>query len=106
MTAIYDPAVGNHYYAAPNKFYEALMLGKPVIMVKNTGMSEVVANNNIGEVIDFNTESLKAAIENLIRRRSQWQDISNKMKKNLYKNDFSWNEMERRLIGIYKGLEH
>ena len=40
MTAIYDPTIGNHYYAAPNKFYEALMLGKPLIMVKNTGMSQ------------------------------------------------------------------
>ena len=34
MTAIYDPNISNHYYAAPNKFYEALMLGKPLIMVK------------------------------------------------------------------------
>ena len=34
LTAIYDPAVKNHYYAAPNKFYESLMLGKPVIMAQ------------------------------------------------------------------------
>lgn len=29
ITAIYDPSVPNHFYAAPNKFYESLMLGKP-----------------------------------------------------------------------------
>ena len=39
MLAIYDPNIDNHKYAAPNKFYESLLLGKPVIMVKKTGMS-------------------------------------------------------------------
>src|SRR5699024_3494791 len=36
LTALYDPSVKNHKYAAPNKFYESLMLGKPVIMIENT----------------------------------------------------------------------
>jgi len=105
MTAIYDPTVGNHYYAAPNKFYEAIMLGKPLIMVKNTGMSEIVTQYNIGEVIDYNSESLKAAIENLIAKRNEWPEISFKMKK-LYQKDYSWDEMEKRLISLYRELEN
>ena len=40
MCAIYDPKVPNHYYAAPNKFYEALMLGMPLIMAKGTGSNQ------------------------------------------------------------------
>ncbi len=105
MTAIYDPTVGNHYYAAPNKFYEALMLGKPLVMVKNTGMSEIVTQFNIGEVIDYNSESLKVAIENLIAKRNEWPEISFKMKK-LYQKDYSWDEMEKRLISLYRELEN
>lgn len=104
MTAIYDPQKRNHYYAAPNKFYEALMLGKPLIMVKNTGMSEIVEkNNNIGEIIDFNKESLEKGIKNLINKKDEWEKISEKMKK-IYKEEFSWKEMERRLINLYKEL--
>lgn len=103
MTAIYDPEVSNHYYAAPNKFYEALMLGKPLIMVKNTGMSEVVAENNIGELIDFNQESLQQAIEKLIERKKEWPEIARKMKL-LYEEQYSWGEMEKRIITLYSNL--
>lgn len=56
MCAIYDPSVPNHFYAAPNKFYEALSLGKPLIMARNTGMASIVEEYGIGEVIDFNVE--------------------------------------------------
>lgn len=101
MTAIYDPEKRNHYYAAPNKFYEALMLGKPLIMVKNTGMSEIVENNNIGEIIDFNKNSLERGIKKLIERKNEWEEINEKMKK-IYKEEFSWKEMEKRLINLYE----
>ncbi|MBP2657625.1 MAG: glycosyltransferase [Firmicutes bacterium] len=103
MTAIYDPAVGNHYYSAPNKFYEALMLGKPLIMVKNTGQDEVVSQNDIGEVIDFNVESLKVGIDRLIKRKAEWSKISIKMKR-IYEQDYSWDKMEKRLVRLYRNI--
>ena len=49
--ATYDPSIRNHKYSAPNKFYESLMLGKPIIMAKDilgTMMcieAEMVRNN-------------------------------------------------------------
>ncbi|MGE7093363.1 glycosyltransferase family 4 protein [Lysinibacillus sp. NPDC048646] len=103
MTAIYDPELSNHYYAAPNKFYEALMLGKPLIMAKNTGMSEVVAENNLGELIDFNRESLQKAIDSLVKRRNEWPEITHKMKE-LYEEHYSWCQMEKRLTDLYRYL--
>lgn len=101
MVAIYDPKIPNHYYAAPNKFYEALMLGKPLIMAKNTGMDEIVTQYEIGEVIEYNSQSFKQALEKLVSRRDKWDSISLKMK-NLYRKEYSWEEMERRLLNIYK----
>ncbi|WP_107947839.1 glycosyltransferase family 4 protein [Lysinibacillus parviboronicapiens] len=103
MTAIYDPKLTNHFYAAPNKFYEALMLGKPLIMAKNTGMSEVVAENNLGELIDFNRESLRQAIDSLVKRKQEWPEIARKMKE-LYEERYSWSQMEKRLTDLYSSL--
>lgn len=100
MTAIYDPKVPNHNYAAPNKFYEALMLGKPLIMVKNTGMDEVVSLHDIGEVIEYDKRSLENAIVNLVRRKTEWSDIALRMQ-SLYKKDYSWDEMEKKLLELY-----
>ena len=104
MTAIYDPQIGNHLYAAPNKFYEALLLGKPLIMVKNTGMSENIKKHDIGVLIDYSEKGLKEGIETLIKNRDKWIDMSRKMKK-LYTDEFSWNEMERRLIKLYDSID-
>lgn len=103
MTAIYDPAIGNHYYAAPNKFYEALMLGKPLIMAKETGMSDVVKDNKIGVLIDFSKEGFGAGLAELISQEHRWDDISFNMQQ-IYREQFSWDEMKFRLISFYNDI--
>lgn len=103
ITAVYDPDVPNHYYAAPNKFYEALMLGKPIIMAKNTGMSDVVLKNEIGEVIEYDAESFNDAINKLKRKKKQWNKISERAKK-LYETEYSWTIMASRLLELYNNI--
>lgn len=104
MTALYDPAVPNHNYAAPNKFYEALMLGKPLIMAKNTGMNEVIEKYKIGVVIEYGEKSLEEGINRLVELKDEWPKISCNMK-NIYRDNYSWNEMENRLLKIYSETE-
>ena len=76
------------------------MLGKPLIMAKNTGMDGIVKGNNIGVLIEYNVESLKKELLGLVNRRDEWIDMGDRMKY-LYKSKYSWDEMERRLIEIY-----
>jgi len=103
MTAIYDPSNENCRRAAPNKFYESLMLGKPVVMVKGTGMSDLVDQHNIGTLIDFSEEGFENGIHELIRRREEWPDISARMKC-IYRDNYSWDVMNKRLIELYLQL--
>lgn len=104
ITAIYDPTIPNHFYAAPNKFYESIMLGKPLIMVKGTGMSDVVLKHNIGEIIEYNEESLESGINRLIARRDEWDLISYKMKE-IYSKYYNWTTMDQRLRYIYSEIK-
>lgn len=103
MTAIYDPNIPNHIFAAPNKFYEALLLGKPLIMVKGTGFSEVVEEYNIGEVIDYNFESLESALIKIANYRDRWDTIK-KIENDLYLEKYDWEVMRKRLIKVYSDL--
>ena len=103
MTAIYDPSIENCRRAAPNKFYESLMLGKPVIMVKETGMSSVVSQNNIGELIEFSEKGFETGLERLINRKEEWAEMSERMKA-IYKEQYSWEIMRRRLADLYSQL--
>lgn len=103
MTAIYNPSVENCRKAAPNKFYESLMLGKPLIMVKETGLSSVVKQNDIGELIEFNEEGFEKGLKRLLDRKTEWPNMSVRMKK-LYEEQYSWDEMSKRLISLYAQL--
>lgn len=103
MIAIYDPKIENHRYAAPNKFYESLMLGKPVVMVKNTGMSQVISENEIGVLINYTKEDFLNGINWLIAHQSEWPMMSEKMKK-IYRSKYSWKIMENRLLKLYESL--
>lgn len=105
MLAIYDPTIENHRFAAPNKFYESLMLGKPVIMVKDTGMSQIVSVNGIGVLIDYTEAGFIHGLNELLAVKQNWKIIGEKMR-SLYKNEFCWNEMEKRLLNLYKDLEN
>lgn len=105
LTAIYDPTVENHKYAAPNKFYEALMFGKPLIMIHNTGMDHVVDEYQIGATIDFTAESLSKGIDVIISEKGRWNEIS-KTEKTLFEEQYSWDIMGKRLQKLYKDLSH
>lgn len=100
LAALYDPQKLNHVYAAPNKLYEALLLGKPIIMVENTGLDSVVSTNQFGKVIDFNLSALRSALNQLITETQTFPEISRKMHEYFIKT-FSWKETERRMLSLY-----
>ena len=103
MLAIYDPEIENHRFAAPNKFYESLMLGKPVIMVENTGMSMVVREEDIGALIQYSKEGFREGLDRLILRKKDWLQMSKHMQ-TIYKDRYNWGEMEERLLSLYRNL--
>lgn len=108
IPAVFDPTIGNHKFAAPNKFYEAIMLGKPLIMLSDTGMDKWVSEYGIGEVISGDTSDefrveFSKAVDRLIARRNEWRMIAETERK-LYSERFSWEIMEKRLLSIYDGI--
>lgn len=103
MTAIYDPSVPNHKYAAPNKFYESLMLGKPIVMAKNTGFDEILEAERIGYLMDYSSEGLAQALEYLYNHREQWSEMKERSN-SLYENDYSWKIMQQRIEKEYSLL--
>ena len=71
MTAIYDPSFRNHKYAAPNKFYESIMLGKPIIMARDTGYDDVIEPSDIGILTEYSKDGIASAINKLNQRKQE-----------------------------------
>lgn len=103
MIAFYDQKVPNHKYAAPNKFYEALSLGKPIIMLHNTGVDDVIDRYNLGVTVNQDIQSMSAGIEYLLERKQTWKNIE-EMSQRLFVNEYSWDIMETRLNQLYDNI--
>lgn len=63
--AMYCKTNPNNVYAAPNKYYEALLLGKPLITTKGTIVEKKVNDNNIGWTVEEDIEGLRRLVNNL-----------------------------------------
>lgn len=100
MVAVYDPRIKNHKYSAPNKFYESILLKKPIIVGNDTGIDELVREHDIGFIIDYdykefiNTlDEIKSTPALLEQKRENIDKISS-----LY----SWEKMKGKIREVYK----
>lgn len=63
--AMYCKVINNHYYAAPNKFYEPMALGKPVITTKGIIIGNRVEKMDFGYTIEESYDELVSLIESI-----------------------------------------
>lgn len=103
LSAIYDPSLKNHRLCAPNKFYEALALGKPIIVCKGTGIDTVVKENNIGLVIDYDVDSFYSALKELSGNVKMCQAMGDRARR-LYIEKYQWNNSKQMLLNTYSDM--
>lgn len=65
--AMYSKKNPNHLYAAPNKYYEAMFVGKPLITTRGIIVAEKAEANGFGYAIDETLDSLAALISKISR---------------------------------------
>lgn len=62
MYAMYSKVNPNNVYAAPNKYYESMFLGKPIFSTKGTIVENKVVDNKTGFVSEESEYEIKYAI--------------------------------------------
>lgn len=107
MTALQNPSVPNNRYSAPNKFYEALFLGKPVIMGKNGTLYNEIRVHGIGDVIEVIDVDVQTEIFNSMDRvllmRDRWESMSASAR-NLYESKYPWSKSAKALLDGYRTI--
>jgi len=107
MTALQDPSVPNNRYSAPNKFYEALLLGKPIIMGKNGTLYKQIRIHGIGDVIEVIDVDVKTEISNsfdkVLLMRDNWESMGRTARK-LYDTKYPWSKSAKALLDGYRSL--
>lgn len=104
LSAIYEPTVRNHRLCAPNKFYESLALGKPVIVCSGTGIDQVVSKHEIGIVIDYDVKQFYDAVRKLKQDPELCAQMGARARA-LYDEKYRWSIMENVLLDAYSETE-
>lgn len=93
--AMYHLTSPLHKFAAPNKYYESLMLGVPMITTENTLVGSKVAKHDTGFVLDETPDSLMALLqskglsEQIALKKSRCSKTWDAVYKNYYENYMS-----------------
>ena len=91
----------SYRYCLPNKMFEYLMAEVPVIVSNLPEMKKIVEENKIGIVAKENTpQGLKEAIKEAIQLNKE--ELKQNIKK--VKEIYNWQEQEKKLLEVYKGL--
>lgn len=92
----------SYYYALPNKFFESISAGLPVLTSQNPDMKALVEQHNIGLSCDpTNPESIADAIKEILIPENYAHYKANV---DIARQDLTWEHEEKKLIAIYKAI--
>jgi glycosyltransferase involved in cell wall biosynthesis len=102
LFATYDPAIPNHKYSSPNKIFEAMMLGKPIIVAAGTNMDRMVANADCGFIVPYgDIPSLEKALASLASNPELVERLGENARQ-AYETHYHWAMMSQRLTQLYE----
>ncbi len=104
LIATYDPIIPNHRFSSPNKIFEAMMLGKPIIVAENTNTDRIINESRSGLVVPYGDPD---ALENALMRLQQEPVLRAQLGENgrqAYEETYGWEIMAQRLVNLYRDV--
>src|SRR5690606_28259584 len=104
LIALYDPRVPNNRYASPNKLFEAMLCGKPIVVNGGTSMTSIVPDSGCGMVVPYgDSESFREAIL-LLKGDPALRTRLGRIARVAYDTLCRWGIREVRLVAAHRDL--
>lgn len=100
---LYKNNTANNFYCEPNRLYQLVGRGKPVVVGNNPTMAKMILKHRVGIVLEddgFNIEGLRNSISSLI---SDYTIFKENLEEVNFAKDFSW---ENQFEDLGKELNH
>lgn len=102
LVATYDPSIANHRYSSPNKLFEAMMLGEPIIVAKGSGIDSLVQKHELGFVVEYgNLDQLEHTLSIVASWDSQTRARFAYRCRSVYAKHYSWEQSAEKLVALY-----
>ena len=102
MVALLDPVNENNRIGTPNRLFEAMALGTPVLASKGTLSGRIVSEEGSGLTMDWDKDSLCDVIRPL--RTPGARDELGRNGVKAVQERYNWNEMTKRLLRLYDSI--
>jgi glycosyltransferase involved in cell wall biosynthesis len=101
---MFNPGNPNSIIGTPNKLFEAMACGRPIICTKGTYSGEVTEQEEVGLAVEYSEQALKEAI---IKLRDN-PELREKLGRNALKaaiTKYNWQKQEEKLLELYRSLQ-
>jgi glycosyltransferase involved in cell wall biosynthesis len=102
--AFYNPAIPINRLASPNKLFEAMMCGTPIIINSETSIAKVVEEENCGLVVPYDDEFGLKKIIVMLKNNSDIKKSLGLNGRKAFTRQYNWKSMECRLLKLYSVL--
>ena len=104
VIALYDPFFPNNAFSSPNKLFEAMMCGKPIIVSDGTTMAKIVDQENCGIIIDYNDSRALESVVNTLKSNKNLSISLGRNARTAYLRKFNWDLMEEKITTLYDSI--
>lgn len=103
VLALFDPRHRLNRIGLPNKMFEAMASGRPVVVAEGTHLAEFTREQGVGIVVDYSRGGVR---EGLVRLRDSPELAESLGRRGLDRalEEFNWGRQERRLLRVYGAL--
>lgn len=99
-----DPKRKAALHASPNRLFEAMMFGLPVIVSSNLrSASQIVSNSDCGIVVGYDVDAVRKAIV-FLKENKKRADAMGRNGQQAFRNAYNWKNTERKLLEAYSSL--
>lgn len=105
VLCLFDPSNRLNQIGSPNKLFEAMVCGRPIIASKGTYSGKLVEDLKIGIAIDFSEKSLIRAVKKL-RDDPELCEKFGRNALNAAFSEYNWENQEKKLIQVYDELNN
>lgn len=98
-----NPSNINCCNGMPNKLYECLVTGRPLITTKNTFAGKKVTELECGYIVEYNAQDIQQLLMHMLYNK----DECRKLGQNAFrhgKDEYNWEKEKKKLIKIYEEL--
>ncbi len=103
VLAPFDPGHRLTRVGLPNKVFEAMATGRPIIVTDGTYLAEFTKEHDVGIVVEHSAEGVREGLRRL-RDDPRLRETLGKHGLEKALSEFNWPRQEQTLLGVYRGL--